>query len=461
MDDAPLMLGVSGLRGIVGQSLTPTVATRYAAAFGQWAKQQAETTGQPVRVVLGRDSRPSGQMLEAAVVSGLTAVGCEVIRVGIAATPSIAVMVEHLRADAGMIITASHNPIAWNGIKALRHDGSAPPADQAEAIVAMYRENRDQYGGAERLISTESDESAHQVHLERVLRHVNVAAIRRRRLKVVVDSVCGAGGPISAMLMQELGAELVHLHAEPSGQFPHPPEPLKENLTILAEAVRTHGADVGFAQDPDADRLAIVDETGRYIGEECTLVLAAWHALDQLTDTRDAIIVTNLSTSRMIDDVVARVGGRVVRTPVGEANVAEAVRRHKAVMGGEGNGGVIWPKVIHVRDSIGGAALIMEMLAMREQPLSQIVDQIPKYAMIKRKVNVTPPSAKQLEDVLGRRFSSQTLDVQDGVRVDWPDRWVHVRASNTEPVLRIIAEAGDELTAVKLIEQVQAALNLR
>ncbi len=460
-NESPLMLSISGLRGVIGGSLTPLVATRYAAAFGQWLKTQSPNHAQPPHIVLGRDSRPSGQMIEMAATAGLIGVGCRVTSLGVVTTPSVALMIGQLQADGGLVITASHNPIIWNGIKALRHDGVAPPPQQAKDIIAHFNRDQTGYAPVEQLQAIEQNTQTHKIHVERVLAQIDVEAIRARRLKVVLDSVHGAGGPAAAMLLNQLGVELTHLYAQPTGQFPHTPEPTRENLTELCDAVRQHEADIGFAQDPDADRLAIVDEQGSYIGEEYTLALTSLHVLNQLQDTRDAVLVANLSTSRMIDDIAAKAGARVVRTPVGEANVAAAIRANQGVLGGEGNGGVIWPKICSVRDSITGIALILELLAKNKQrPLSAVVDQIPRYAIVKSKADVSVDMLLRYAQILQDHFAKQKLDLQDGVRIDWPDRWVHVRPSNTEPIVRIIAEANNPAQAQQLIDETRQVLGV-
>jgi phosphomannomutase len=447
MSEDQLMLSISGLRGWIGRSLTPPVAARYAAAVGTWLRQASGKSAP--HIVVGRDSRPSGPMIEHAAVAGLTATGCGVTTLGIVTTPSVAVMVERLRADAGMVITASHNPIPWNGIKVLRHDGVAPPPEQARQIIDRFREDTLDYVGVERLQPTGHEESTHRVHVDLVLKQVDAAAIRRAGLAVVVDSVHGAGGPAAAMLLKELGVAVTHRYAEPTGLFPHTPEPTAENLATLCDAVKQAHAHLGFAQDPDADRLAIVDEAGRYIGEEYTLALCA----AQVMARTPGPMAANLSTSRMIDDIAARHGQVVHRTPVGEANVADAMRRHRCVVGGEGNGGIMFPPVVHVRDSLIGMALVLEMLAQAGKPLSRLVDSIPRYAIVKDKLPIQPGMADRAIANLQRAFAGQRIDLQDGIRVDWPGRWVHVRSSNTEPIMRIIAEAPDEAAARALIEQ--------
>ena len=406
-------------------------------------------------------------MIECAAVSGLLSVGCRVTTLGIVTTPTTAIMTEHLRADGGMVITASHNPIIWNGIKCLRHDGVAPPPEEANEIIRRFKSDDVQFVPVEALQIAEHNAEANRVHLDRVLSQVDVAAIRKAKLKCVVDSVCGAGGAAAALLLRELGVELVHLYAEPTGIFPHTPEPLRENLTELAAAVKKHGAHVGFAQDPDADRLALVDDRGEYIGEEYTLALTVEHVLGRGSEgtkgRRDGgtrSVAANLSTSRMIDDVAAKHGAVVHRTAVGEANVAAAMRKHGAIIGGEGNGGVILPPVTFVRDSITGMALVLEMLARQGRPVSAIVNDIPRYAIVKDKIAFDAAVASRLVPVLKEKFASQKVDLQDGVRIDWPDRWVHVRPSNTEPIMRLIAEAPRDEDARAIIAQVRAALGI-
>jgi phosphomannomutase len=414
-------------------------------------------------VVLGRDSRPSGQMIELAAAAGLLSVGCRVTSLGIATTPGVAVMTEHLHADGGMVITASHNPMGWNGIKVLRHDGVAPPPEQAAQIIALFRAEGFACVSVEGIAGLTHEPSTHRVHIDRVLPQIDAQCVAASRLKVVLDSVHGAGGPVTAMMLRELGVEVVHLYAEPTGQFPHPPEPTREHLTGLTAAVVAHGSDVGLAQDPDADRLAIVDERGTYIGEEYTLALAWLHLLSKAATSRgpsEAGVAANLSTSRMIDDIAARYGAKVYRTPVGEANVAAAVRAHGCLLGGEGNGGVILPPVVHVRDSLAGIALILEMLALRRKPLSAIVAEIPRYVIVKDKVDLRPGMAATLAPRLREAYAGRKIDLRDGMRVDFEDRWVSVRTSNTEPIVRIIAEAPSAEAASELIRGARHAAGL-
>ncbi|MHC5022409.1 MAG: phosphoglucosamine mutase [Planctomycetota bacterium] len=459
--DAPLMLSVSGARGIVGRSMTPAVAADFAAAFASFLHARAPAGAAPL-VCLGRDSRPSGFMLAAAASAGLTAAGCDVIDLGLVTTPTAGVMIDARGAAGGLVITASHNPGPWNGLKCLGPGACAPPAADAADIIGRFRARRIDYVRADDLGQVSADDGGPATHVERVLGQIDAQAIRARNFSVVLDSVNGAGGPAGRMLLERLNCEITHLHADPTGQFAHPPEPVAEHLVDLAAATREHRAAVGFAQDPDADRLALVDEQGTYIGEEYTLVLAAARVL-QLRGP--GVLATNLSTSRMLDDLAAaHAGTRVVRTAVGEANVVEAMRRDGALVGGEGNGGVIWPAVCHVRDSLSAMALVLGLLAKEDRPLSALVADRPRYVMIKRKFDLAGVGGaaaidRMLENVRVR-FSDERVNDADGVRVDFEAGWVHLRPSNTEPIVRLIGEAGSTDAAEQLIADVAAAAGL-
>jgi phosphomannomutase len=454
MSDAPLMLSISGLRGLVGQSLTEDVARRYAAAVGSWL---VSTSGRSApHVVIGRDSRPSGAEYLAAASEGLTSTGCRVTDVGILSTPGVALMVDHLQADGGMVITASHNPGQWNGIKTLRHDGVAPPPADAQQIIDRFKADDVLTVPSEQRGRVTTDDSGAAVHLERIVPHVDVDAIRGLGAHVVLESVHGAGGPETKLLLDHLGVTTTHLYAEPTGAFPHSPEPTAENLVGLCDAMKQSDAVVGFAQDPDADRLALVDETGRYIGEEYTLALCAMQVLRRAGAGASA--VANLSSSRMLDDVAAKSGAVAYRAPVGEANVAAKMREHGAVIGGEGNGGVIWPAVGYVRDSLVGVALILELLAHTGKTLSELVASIPAYTIIKQKMPIAPGMAEAAVTDLAAHYADQKIDTQDGIRIDTPGGWIHVRASNTEPIMRVIAEARDGAAAERLIDEVRGVI---
>ncbi|HEY1922161.1 MAG TPA: phosphoglucosamine mutase [Tepidisphaeraceae bacterium] len=447
------MIGISGMRGTIGGSLTPAVVSRMAAALAAFLKSGGKP-GQKFRVVFGRDSRPSGPWVRDAAIAALVASGIEVTDLDIVTTPGVAMMVRHLGADAGIIATASHNPIEWNGLKFLNRDAVAPPPADAQAIADLYRDDRSAYVPVEELVLSRRDTQTHALHVKRVVEHVDVLGISSRRYKVVLDSVNGAGCVTSATLLSKLGCQLVHLNGTPNGLFPHEPEPTEKNLVSLSDEVRRHHAAVGFAQDPDADRLAIVDENGKYIGEEYSLVLCAkW-----LLSRRPGIAVANLSSSRMLDDVAAASNSRVIRTPVGEANVIQAMLANNAVIGGEGNGGVIDPRIVPGRDSLVGMAFVLQLMAATGLSISQLVAQIPRYEIVKTKFPCRREEANRVVAALKKRFAAEKIDDQDGIRIDWPQAWLHARPSNTEPIMRIIVEAPDRLTAEKLIGEAQSVV---
>ncbi len=442
MSDAPLMLSISGARGIVGAPITPETAARYAAAFGSMLRETI--TDRPPKLVVGHDGRRSGGALSAAAIAGLAGVGCEVTSLGVTTTPTVGVMIKGLGCDGGINVTASHNPIEWNGIKCLDSNGLAPPAPIANRIIERFRANRVDWVEGAACGPVDHREDAADRHVEAVLDLVDVDAIKARGFQVVLDSVAASGCVAGRRLLEALGCRVNHLHGEPTGIFPHTPEPTEANLTELAAATRDDtAAVVGFAQDPDADRLAIVDENGRYIGEEYTLVLAA---LRMMQRRGGGPVAANLSTSRMIDDVCAGFeGASVVRTAVGEANVVQGIRDSGGAIGGEGNGGVIVPEVCFIRDSLSAMALVLELLATDGRPLSTIVGGMPKYAMIKRKWDLSAVGGSDavpaILEKVRHHWSDARVDDADGVRVDIDDSWVHVRPSNTEPIIRLIAEA--------------------
>ena len=444
-----LIITVSGLRGIVGENLTPQVAADYGRAFGSFLCSRNVNIGKFV-VCLGRDSRPSGQSLADAVSSGLTSVGVSVIDLGIVTTPTVGIMVQHLACAGGVIITASHNPLPYNGVKLLLDNAMAPPPNVAEQIKSRFL-NRD-FVSADSLKqgNVSANSETDDIHLAKVLRLVDRKAIAKKQFKVVLDSVNGAGGRPGIKLLTALGCKITPVNTEPTGLFAHMPEPTAENLTSLCDAVKNAHADVGFAQDPDADRLAIVDENGAYIGEEYTLALAAKLIFSKQTGSAAA----NLSTSRMIDDIAKSAGGHVIRTPVGEANVASAMLKNNCIIGGEGNGGVIDLRVGPIRDSIVAMAFVLQLLAQTGQTVSQLVGEIPRYSMTKYKFPADKAKVKLILDAVKKLFPDAKIDSSDGFRFDFPDAWIHIRSSNTEPIVRVIAEAKDKAAAAKYIDAV-------
>ncbi len=450
-----LMIGVSGMRGTIGGTLTPVVIGRMAAAFAAWLKRtQSPANGTHFKMVFGRDTRPSGCMVRDAASASLIASGIEVIDLDVVTTPGVAMMVKYTGADAGAIATASHNPIQWNGLKFLDRRAIAPPPAAASQIKSLYEQEQADFVRVQQFVTPSRNTETHALHVKRVLEHVDVLGIAAKRYKVVLDSVNGAGCVVSATLLSKLGCEVVHMNREPNGQFAHEPEPTEKNLTGLAAEVKRQKAAVGFAQDPDADRLAIVDENGVYIGEEYSLALAAKLILAR----KPGAAVANLSSSRMLDDIAAQHASRVVRTPVGEANVVQAMLDHTAVIGGEGNGGVIDTRIVPGRDSLVGMAYILQLMAGTGKTISQLVAEIPRYTIVKTKFECRREDANRVVEQVRKEFASEKVDTQDGIRIDWDRSWVHARPSNTEPIMRIIAEAPDRADAERRIEQVQTVV---
>ena len=445
-----LIITISGLRGIVGENLTDSVAMEYGSAFGTFLKSVHPKRKEKLSVCIGADSRPSGPMLKSAVTAGLSAVGIDVIDLGVVSTPGVGIMVRELKCSGGVVITASHNPIQYNGIKLLLGNGVAPPPDAAERIKQCFLNKKVTFVDSPHCGQVKFNEQTDDTHIAKVLAIVDKEAIAAQKFKVVLDSVNGAGGRVTKKLFAKLGCEVIAINDEPSGIFAHRPEPTAKNLTGLCKVVKTEQVEIGFAQDPDADRLAIVDEKGTCIGEEYTLVLAAKHIFSKKTGK----VATNLSTSRMLDDVCEEAGCQVVRTAVGEANVAAAMLEHDCIIGGEGNGGVIDLRVGPIRDSLVGIAFVLQLMAETGKSISRLVGEIGGYYMSKDKFVADSSQAAQILDLAQKTFTNAKLNTIDGCRFDFDDGWLHLRASNTEPVMRVIVEAKDQRTAQKYIDEV-------
>mgnify|MGYP002780059479 CR=1 FL=1 len=447
-----LMKSVSGIRGRVGEGLTPEVVATYAAGFGAWAASRAP--GRPV--VVGRDSRVSGPLFHRIVLSALESVGCDVIDLGVVPTPTVQLAVEHHHAAGGLAITASHNPIEWNALKFVGPTGLFLDADDAAAMRA-FTEGGFPRATWDRLGRTLADPDAVRRHVDAILAlpYVRAEGLRARRFKVALDCVRGAGAAIMLDLLERLGCEVTAIHVEPDGRFPREPEPVAENLGELGALVRESGADIGLAVDPDVDRLALVDETGTPIGEDYTLAFAARLVLAHTPGP----LVTNLSTSRVVEDAALDAGQRCVRAPVGEANVAHAMKAERAPIGGEGNGGVILPALHIGRDAPAGAALVLQLLLETGATPSQLVARSPRYVIVKDKLARPAAPLGDVYAALRAEFADATADTQDGLRLAWPDRWVHVRPSGTEPIVRVIAEAPTKGDADALVARSRVPLD--
>lgn len=441
------IISVSGLRGVVGESLTPLVATRFAAAFAAGLLKG--------KVVVTRDGRSSGEMMAAAVTAGILACGQDVVDGGIAATPTTGVLVREHGAVGGVQISASHNPPQYNGLKLFSAEGRVIPALAGETVLARYRNGESAWTTVEGIGHVLPCADTTSAHLQKVLARVDVARIRSRQFAVLLDSAHGAGSILGRLLLEVLGCQVTLLGGTPDGQFEHPPEPTAENLAGVCEQVRSSGCAIGFCQDPDADRLAVIDEQGRYIGEEYTLALC----LDHVLRRTPGVVVTNCATSRMSEDLAELHGGSFQRAAVGEANVVDQMLASGAIFGGEGNGGPIDPQVGYVRDSFVGMALILDAMAARSLPISALAAELPDYAIQKDKVTLPREQiAAALEAVAGR-FAEAAVSRLDGVRCDWPKKWLIVRASNTEPIVRIIAEAPTAAEAQSLCREAAAAMS--
>jgi phosphomannomutase len=449
-----LMISVSGMRGHVGSDLTPELVARHAAALGAWAV----AAGRP-SVVLGRDSRTSGVMFSHAAIAGLMSVGATVIDVGMVPTPTVQMAVEHHQAGAGLILTASHNPIEWNALKFVGPDGIFLDAEAGAAVRALAERGPDRQGwdGLGRL-APDPDAIARHFDAILALPMIDAELIRKRHFRVALDTVQGAGGACVPQFLERLGCQVFGINLETDGRFPRAPEPVPENLGDLARIVREHEADIGMAVDPDVDRLALVDEQGRPIGEDYTLALAVRAIMASEASEASRKVVVNLSTSLVVDDAARASGATVLRAPVGEANVARAIRDEGALIGGEGNGGVMLPALHIGRDAPLGMALILQYLAQSGGTVSAVVDAAPRYTIVKAKA----PRGADLRatyDALRTKWPEAEADDRDGLRLAWPDRWLHVRPSGTEPIIRLIAEAPTAADAEALIGAARTLMN--
>ena len=448
-DSIDCVVSVSGMRGLVGSGIHPQLVTEMAMAYGS-----SIAKGGPV--VLGRDSRPTGAMFARAVASGLQAVACDVIDIGVVPTPTVPIMIGELSAAGGIQISASHNPVEWNALKFFNSKARNIDKQELEALLCAYDAESSclPWDG---LGSFTENADALELHKQKVIELVDVDLIQQAQPKVLIDSVNGAGSQIAPDLLRALGCEVVELYTNPNEVFPRDPEPTASNVTETGDKVKSSGAAIGFVQDPDADRLAIIDETGRYIGEEYTLVLCSAARLAQLNEAgiTDAVVCTNLSTSRMLEDVAASYGAQVKRSSVGEANVVDAMESFNAVMGGEGNGGIIDPRIVYGRDSQIGMALVVEYLVRSGKKFSELLADIPAYGMHKEKVAMDRATVAEQIPAIKAHFTDAEFDEQDGLKCIWPDRWMHIRASGTEPASRIITEAPALREATALANEVR------
>lgn len=444
-----LMISVSGVRGIVGEGLTPDVAMRFAQAYGSEF---------PGKIVVGRDSRATGNMIKYAVWAGLMSVGCDVIDIDLATTPTTELVAERPEHAGGIIITASHNPKQWNALKLLAPDGLFLRPEQGEKVVARVEKNDFNLATWDKMGRVNSYRNAGEEHIASILDLpiIDAGLIRSKKFKVVADCCNGAGDAVLPHLFETLGCDVVFLNREPNGLFPRNPEPSPENLAELCRAAIQHKADLGIAVDPDVDRLALVSELGNPLGEEYTLALATKFVLSKTPGD----VVVNASTTRAIDDVARETGGRVHRTQVGEIHVAVKAKQIGAVMAGEGNGGVMYPELHIGRDAPVGIALILQYMAESGQQISALHAAVPQYVMIKDKIELGfGVDARAVVAGLQESLSNENLNTIDGLKVLYADSWVHIRASNTEPIIRVIAEAPTREQALEMVERFKTQIN--
>jgi phosphomannomutase len=448
-----LKISISGVRGVVGESLTPTLLVRFAQAFGTYAG--------PGTIVIGRDTRTSGEMVRQAVVAGLLSSGCRVVDLDICPVPTVQLLVREQRARGGIAITASHNPAEWNALKFINSAGLFLADAQARQLLDIYHQGEYRKVAGAEMRGVEPSAGALDFHIKAILDALGALPLERpqgaRKLRVAIDSCNGAGSIVAPRLLDALGVEVVPLNVTPDGLFPRGAEPVEENLGALAAAVREHACDVGFAQDMDADRLAIVSERGEAIGEEYTLVLAARYVLGR----ERGAVVANLSTTSALDAVAARFDCPVYRSKIGEANVAEEMLRRTAVVGGEGNGGVIYPRINFARDSLVGMALVLHLLAETNLTISELVAELPRSYMVKEKLACRSDAIRRALRMVRDEYAEHPMDLRDGVKVTTPDGWFLVRGSNTEPIIRIVAEAEDRERAQRMIEDVRTRVLAR
>ncbi|MDI6783685.1 MAG: phosphoglucosamine mutase [bacterium] len=455
-----LMISVAGIRGIVGDNVTPELFAKFAAAYGSFIG------GVGTKLVIGRDTRVSGEMLKSAVVAGLISVGCTVVDIGISPTPTVGIMVKKLKADGGIVLSASHNPVEWNALKLVWNDGIFMDAETGKKFITLFQENKINYVSYSKLGKVLPFDKAIKMHQDMVLSVINTALIRKKRFKVVLDTCNGAGAVIIPGLLKQLGCRVNLLNGALDGKFAHNPEPVPENLTQLCRKVKSEKADFGIATDPDVDRVAFVSEKGIPIGEENTLALCVDYLLKKRSEVRGQksekpIIVVNLSTSRVHDDLAQKYGAVVIRTKIGEANVARRMLAEKnCLIGGEGNGGVIYPPVHYGRDAATGVALVLEYLAKSGKPLSDLVQGIPQYHIVKEKFAYPREKIPVLLEKIKQQFASEQQVLTDGIKIIYSGPrfsrgWVHIRSSGTEPVVRVIAEAKTVTAAKQLCLQLK------
>ncbi len=438
-----LKISISGVRGVIGESLTPGLLTRFAQAFGTYISSGT--------VVIGRDPRTSGEMVKQAVIAGILSTGSRVLDIGMCPVPTIQLVVRQRRAHGGIAITASHNPADWNALKFIGPGGLFLNSGQAGEMLDIYHQGEYTKVCSAEIRTVEEVAGATDLHIRAILDALGPLPKTSKRLRVVLDACNGAGSLVGPQLLESLGAEIISINVTPDGSFPRPAEPLAENLGDLCVAVKEHGADIGFAQDMDADRLAVVSEQGVPIGEDYTLVLAAIYVLGR----EPGPVVANLSTTSALADVAKKFDCPIFLTKIGEVNVTEEMQKQNAVIGGEGNGGVIYPRINFARDSLVGMALILHLLARQSQSVTELLNDFPHYYMVKEKLICPSDKLTVVSKMLREAYAGYPTDTRDGTKVTLPNGWFLVRGSNTEPVIRVVGEAKTEGEAREIVARVR------
>ena len=455
-----LIKSISGIRGTiggkVGDNLTPVDAVKFASAYGTWLKNYSGKD--KLSVVIGRDARISGPMIHNLVVNTLVGLGIDVIDLGLSTTPTVEVAVPLEKADGGIILTASHNPKQWNALKLLNEKGEFLNGVEGEKILEIAEAEAFDFSDVDSLGTIVENDAYMDIHIDEVLNLslVDVAAVKAAQFKVVVDGVNSSGGIIIPKLLELMGVEVVKLYCEPNGHFPHNPEPLKEHLTAISELVVKEKAHLGIVVDPDVDRLAFISEDGEMFGEEYTLVACADYVLSKTPGNT----VSNMSSSRALRDVTNVHKGSYEASAVGEVNVVELMKKNKAVIGGEGNGGIIYPELHYGRDSLVGVALFLTHLANKKMPVSALRASYPEYYMSKNKIELTPQiDVDTILVAMTEKYKNEDITTIDGVKIDFATEWVHLRKSNTEPIIRIYTEAPSQqeadVLALRIIEEIK------
>ncbi|QDP85286.1 phosphoglucosamine mutase [Chryseobacterium sp. SNU WT5] len=450
----PLIKSISGIRGTIGgkvdENLTPLDVVKFTSAFGTWL--QNNKNKKDLTLVVGRDARISGLMVNSLVTATLQGLGINVVDLGLSTTPTVEVMVPELNADGGIILTASHNPKQWNALKLLNEKGEFINGENGTDVLALAESQDFNYAEVDDLGQYETRNDGFDIHIQKILDlpMVDAEAIKAKKFKVVVDAVNSTGGIAIPQLLEELGCEVVKLYCEPNGDFPHNPEPIKEHLGDICELMKTEKADVGIVVDPDVDRLALVDENGELFGEEYTLVAVA----DYLLRHQKGAAISNLSSSRALRDVARNLGSEYFASAVGEVNVVTLMKEKNAVIGGEGNGGIIYPELHYGRDSLVGVALFLTHLAKENKIVSELRATYPSYFMGKKKIELTPDiDVDSLLTKMENEYQTEDISTIDGVKIDFENNWVHLRKSNTEPIIRIYTEAFSQEEADRLGDQ--------